>query len=239
MNTMIHVIICDDEEKFIEHMSSMLDQYAAETGMEIKKTVCYDGLDLIEHYPPSADLFFLDIKMRHMDGIKTAQRIREMDERVGIVFVTTLSEYGLMGYQVQAVDYVIKPVSYIRLKDVIDRWDRRRSTLEDKSILICGDGRKDKLYLKDICYVETGTHTVLFHAGGETLEAKRSMKEVERELSPEHFVRCHTSYLVNLLYVKRAEKLELYLITGEILPISQPRRKEFMESLTDYWGDLL
>lgn len=65
------------------------------------------------------------------------------------------------------------------------------------------------------------------------------MKEVEQELKDKGFARCHTSYIVNLFFVKGVRKLEIELITGEIIPISQPKRKEFMERLTEYWGDLL
>ena len=68
---------------------------------------------------------------------------------------------------------------------------------------------------------------------------KRISKEVERELCDKDFVRCHTSYIVNLFYVKGIKKLNIELITGEVIPISQPKRKEFMERLTDYWGDFL
>lgn len=62
---------------------------------------------------------------------------------------------------------------------------------------------------------------------------------MEQALSGKGFARCHTSYIVNLFFVKGVKKLEIELITGEIIPISQPKRKEFMEQLADYWGDFL
>lgn len=65
------------------------------------------------------------------------------------------------------------------------------------------------------------------------------MKEMEQSLSSQGFGRCHSGYLVNMLYIKRVEKLDVILTTGEIIPISQPRRKSFIECLTDYWGDSL
>ena len=63
--------------------------------------------------------------------------------------------------------------------------------------------------------------------------------EMEQELKGQGFARSHSSYLVNLFYVKGVQKLEITLVTGEVLPISQPKRKQFMEELTDYWGDLI
>lgn len=62
---------------------------------------------------------------------------------------------------------------------------------------------------------------------------------MEQELQDKGFVRCHTSYMVNLFYVKGTKKLDIELITGETIPISQPKRKEFMERLADYWGDFI
>lgn len=102
--------------------------------------------------------------------------------------------------------------------------------------MITNDTGKYKVPLKSIRYVETYNRNLMFHTEQENIICYKSMKEVERELCDKDFVRCHTSYIVNLFYVKGIKKLDIELITGEIIPISQPKRKEFMERLTDYWG---
>lgn len=96
-----------------------------------------------------------------------------------------------------------------------------------------------RFFLKSLRYVETFNRNLLFHTEEENIICYKSMKEMEQELSGKGFVRCHTSYLVNLYYVKGVKKLEMELITGEMLPISQPRRKEVMEELAEYWGDFI
>ena len=96
---MLHIAICDDERVFVDHLKELLSQYILETGEEIKTSVFYDGLDLIEKYDPSFDLIFLDIQMKLVDGLRAAERIREKDESVGIIFLTTLAQYGLEGYK--------------------------------------------------------------------------------------------------------------------------------------------
>lgn len=78
-------------------------------------------MDLIEKYDPSIDLIFLDIQMRLLDGLHTAERLRQMDENVGLIFLTTLTQYGLEGYKYQATNYIIKPLKYVRLKAELDR----------------------------------------------------------------------------------------------------------------------
>ena len=100
---MIHIAICDDEKNFVAHLQELLNQYTTETGEEIKVSIYYDGLELIEKYDTTIDLIFLDIQMKHVNGLKTAERIRQIDTKVGIIFLTTLTQYGLEGYKYQAL----------------------------------------------------------------------------------------------------------------------------------------
>lgn len=88
-SAMIHIAICDDERDFVAYLTGLLEKYAAETGEEIRITAYYDGLELTEKYDTTIDLVFLDIQMERMDGLQAAERIRQMDEGVGIIFLTT------------------------------------------------------------------------------------------------------------------------------------------------------
>lgn len=236
---MIHIAICDDEQSFLNHLQELLKQYCDETQAEMKVTVFYDGSELIENYDTTIDLIFLDIQMIHLNGLKTAEKIRQLDTRVSIIFLTTLAQYALEGYQYQATNYIIKPLKYIRLKTELDKFQRRMQREESPSLVICNDTGKYKIFIKNLSYVETFNRNLLFHTQQENIICYKSMKEAEQELSKYGFVRCHTSYIVNLFYVKGVKKLSIELITGEKIPISQPKRKVFMERLTEYWGEVL
>lgn len=236
---MIHIAICDDEKEFVIYLTDLLDRYAAETGEEIKVTAYYDGMELIEKYDTGIDLIFLDIQMRLMDGLRAAEHVRRMDEKVGIIFLTTLTQYGLEGYKYQAANYIIKPMKYVRLKAEMDQWLKRHRKDDSPSMVIANDSGKYKVFLKSLRYVETFNRNLLLHTEQENIICYKSMKEMERKLQDAGFVRCHTSYIVNLFYVKGIKKLDIELVTGEIIPVSQPKRKEFMEQLADYWGDML
>ena len=237
--TMLHIAICDDERGFVQHLAELLNQYSKETGRDIKITAYYDGMELIEKYDTTIDLIFLDIQMRLVNGLRAAERIRQMDENVGIIFLTTLTQYGLEGYKYQAINYIIKPIKYVRLKSELDKFVGRSQKEEIPSLVIANDTGKYKVPLRSIRYIETYNRNLMFHTEQENIICYKSMKEMERELCGKDFVRCHTSYIVNLFYVKGIKKLEIELITGEIIPISQPKRKDFMERLTEYWGDFL
>ena len=236
---MLHVAICDDEKAFVRHLTRLLNQYSEETGRDIRITAFYDGMELIEKYDTTIDLFFLDIQMRLVNGLRAAERVRRMDENVGIIFLTTLAQYGLEGYKYRATDYILKPLKYVRPKSEIHQFIQRSRKEENPSLVISNDTGKYKVPLKSIRYIETYNRNLMFHTEQENIICYKSMKEVERGLCDNDFVRCHTSYIVNLLYVKGIKKLDIELITGETIPISQPRRKQFMERLTDYWGDLV
>lgn len=236
---MLHIAICDDEKTFVEHLEKYIAQYMLETGADIKISHFYDGVHLIEKYDPSFDLIFLDIQMQMMDGLRTAELIRQKDTDVAIIFLTTLSQYGLEGYKYQATNYIIKPLHYGRLKAELDKFIKRQYPKKNPSLIISNDTGKYKVILKQLRYIETANRNLLFHTDTDCMICHRSMKELEKALTGYDFARCHTSYIVNLSYVKGIKKLELTLITGEKIPISQPRRKSFMERLTNYWGDML
>ncbi len=236
---MLHIAICDDEKDFVTYLTDLLNQYAIETGGEIKVSAFYDGMELIESYDTTIDLIFLDIQMKLINGLRTAERIRQIDEKVGIIFLTTLTQCALEGYKYQAANYIIKPIRYVRLKAEMDQWCKRNQKNDSPAIVVVNDSGKYKIFLHTLRYVETFNRNLLLHTDQENIICYKSMKEMEQELVAHGFVRCHTSYIVNLFFVKGVNKLELTLITGEILPISQPKRKQFMEQLAEYWGDLL
>lgn len=236
---MLHIAICDDEQKFVDHLTGLIRQYAAETSEEIKVTPYYDGLELIEKYDPTIDLIFLDIQMKIINGLRTAERVRQMDEKVGIIFLTTLTQYGLEGYKYHAANYIIKPIKYVRLRDELNQFLARSRLDDSPSLVVKNDSGRYKIFLKNLRYIETFNRNLLFHTEQENILCYKSMKEIEQELKGQGFARSHSSYLVNLFYVKGVQKLEIRLITGEVLPISQPKRKQFMEELTEYWGNML
>lgn len=121
----------------------------------------------------------------------------------------------------------------------MDKFLARRQKEPDPFVVIANDTGRHRVALRDLRYIETFNRNLLCHTQEQNLISYRTMKEMEAALGDKGFARCHTSYLVNLFYVKGVHKLELTLITGETLPISQPKRKTFLAQLTDYWGDML
>lgn len=236
---MYHIVICDDEEKFVAELNALLYRYSAEKNLEIRVSSFKNGLELIENYPMDIDLIFLDIQMDRMNGLQAADKIRKKDENVSIIFLTSLAQYALEGYKYNATNYIIKPIKYIRLKSEMDKWLAQNKKKENAYILVENDTGKYKVSLNSLSYIETFNRNLMLYTDSENIISYRKMKDVENELEKHSFVRCHAGFLVNLFFVKRIEKLEIELIDGERIPISQQKRKLVMEKLAQYWGDRL
>lgn len=237
---MFQIAICDDEEIFIHTLKGNLDRYAADTGVEFCYRTYSDGSELLAKYQPDLDLIFMDIKMEKLNGLKTAEEIRKMDSNVGLVFLTSLKQYVWKGYGYSAVNYLLKPVKYTVLKMELDRYFARYQGKEEPYLSFANDSGKYKVLYKNLSCAETNKRNVMLHFDGQEQIVYKTMKEISSLLLQQpQFVCCHKSFVVNLSFVKSLEGLELILSTGKRIPISQPKRKDFMVKLTDYWGNML
>lgn len=235
---MYHIAICDDEVEFVSEMKELLKRYAQETGAEFAILEYKNGQELIRSYDPRTDLIFLDIQMKEMDGLTAAGKIRELDETVSIIFLTALKQYALEGYRYQATNYIVKPIKYVRLKAEMNHW-MESCRHKNPYIVVRNDKGSFKVAVNELRYVETYRRNLLLHTEDGEVVCYKNMKEMEEELAPFGFFRCHAGFLVNLASVKNVEKLNVELTSGETVYVSKPKRKEFMETLAGYWGKRL
>lgn len=237
---MFSMVICDDEQPFIDQLKSLLERYEKESGRSFTYHIFRDGSELLANYQPEYDLIFMDIRMEKLDGLKTAEALRQMDGAVGLMFVTSLPQYVWKGYEFGAFNYLLKPLKYGRLRLELDRFFAHYQGREEPYLSFANDSGKYKVKYKSLRYAETARRNVLLHFDGQEQVIHKNMKWVSARLEARpQFCRCHASFIVNLAYVKSVENMEALLTTGERVPISQPKRKEFMEQLAGYWGDLV
>ena len=131
-------------------------------------------------------------------------------------------------------------MKYGRLKMELDRFFSRYQGREEGYLSFSNDNGKYKVLYKNLRYAETQKRNVLLHFDEQEQVIYKNMKEIASLLEAQRqFARCHVSFIVNMAYVKRVENLEAVLTTGERVPISQPKRKEFMAKLADFLGDML
>ena len=125
----MRVAVVDDEEAMREQLVSYLSRFEAENGLELKAVTFPSGSDLWDRYARDWDIILFDIDMPGMNGIETARKIRQLDEEVTILFITHVAQYAINGYEVDAVDYIIKPIGYydfaLKFKKALRRVNRR------------------------------------------------------------------------------------------------------------------
>lgn len=235
---MIRVAIVEDEEFYAAKLQQFLTQYGKENNVEFNVTVFSDGSEITARYRADYDLLLLDIQMKLMDGLTAAEHIRKTDETVPIIFVSQMAQFAIRGYSVGALDFVLKPVSYIdfsqKLRRALDAVKRN----EKKYISLAVKGGVIRFALADIYYIESLKHYMVIHTEPENITYIGTMKDIENRLDGEPFYRCNNCYLVNLAHVKSVRG-NFVQVGGFSLQISRPRKKDFMRALTDYLGSSL
>ncbi len=173
--------------------------------------------------------------MRFMDGMTAAEKIRQLDNKVIIMFITNMTQYAIRGYQVDALDYMVKPVEYFSFSQKMSKAIERLKTSERRYISITTDNGMKKLDIDEILYVESFGHYLNYETFKGVFQTRGTMKNTEENLEPYGFCRIHKGYLVNIKYVEEIRENNCILGVRQI-PISRVNRKKFMEQLTNYIG---
>ena len=168
-----------------------------------------------------------------MDGMSAAEEIRKVDPDVVLVFITNMPQYAIKGYRVDALDYILKPISYYPFSQTIKRAIGRRNR-SDKSYLILGiKGGKQKVIVDEIRYIEVINHDLFVHTINGTIETKGSMREMTEQLKEKDFFQCNKGYLINLAYVDGMSGNDVR-IGEDSLQVSRAKKKPLLDALNDY-----
>ena len=124
---MITIAIVEDEDSYAEQLKDYINEYQKELGQRFKTIRFSDGDEIVEKYTGEYDIILMDIQMRFMDGMSAAEEIRKLDSEVVIMFITNMTNYAIRGYAVDAMDYVLKPVSYFAFSKKLERAIERLS----------------------------------------------------------------------------------------------------------------
>lgn len=234
---MVRIALVEDDVNYRQELTQYLDRFARESGSHFSVSTFSDGAEITEGYTAGYDIILMDIAMSFMDGMTAAETIRQVDDEVVIIFITNLSQYAMKGYSVNALDYILKPISYYafsqRLQRVLERLKRR----EKRYISIPFKGGMRKLEVSQIAYVEVQDHDLTYHTAGEALTVKGTLSEAEALLGTETFFRCNKCYLVNLDHVDGVDNNSI-LIGSEHIQVSRAKKKALMDALNNYINEV-
>ena len=233
---MIRIAIVDDREDQCALLKRHIERFFTENPETYSITVYQDPEMFLVDYTAQFDFITLDIRMPQMDGMTLAKRIRAIDAAVILVFVTDLASWAAKGYEVEALDFMVKPVKYydfaLKMKRVMAR--HARDGVSDSVVLTTQSGRV-KLSQRDILYVEVMGHAVTYRTRNGDYNYYGTLKEVESYLNPAMFARCNSCYLVNLHHVNSVDQTTC-VVDGHPLRMSQTRKKDFVERLTAFYA---
>jgi len=233
----MRIAVCDDEKEHVNGNTSLIQKWAAKN----ERTVDIDEFSSAEEFlfryseGHPYDLAILDIKMKTMSGIELAKMIRKRDQGLQILFITGTTAHVFEGYEVSALNYLTKPYSPARLERSLDKAHAIFKKKEVESLLVSQEGRLTRLPFPEILYMEIrGHYFEIFTFSMGKYRMKMQMDEMLTLLDKYLFIRCHRSFIVNVMFMASLSRQGIKLKTGQDLPISAPNVQPVTQLFIDY-----
>ena len=184
------------------------------------------------------DMAFLDIMLPNKTGMEAAFELRRQNADIVIIFVTTMAQFAVKGYEVNALDYILKPVTYERFTLKMQKAVEIIKAKSSQFIVVNDPDGIVKISSGEVLYIEVSGHKLTWHTTNGNYSEYGSLSDVETMLKNHNFMRCNSCFLVNPEYIARVNNIEqsVILVNGEELKISQPKRKKFLTELTNWLG---
>ena len=234
---MIEVAIVEDDDAERNRLLTYLKKYAEEKQLPFAFSAYTNAFDFLEE-KKVFDIAFLDIMMPNMTGMEAAEALRRHNRSTVIIFVTTMVQFAIKSYEVDALDYIVKPVSYARLTMKLSKAMQVIASKEGGTVVIHDTHGLVKQSTNDILYIEVSGHKLTYHTQQGVFAENGSLRDLEKMLAAYGFMRCNACYLVNPQHIRQLKTRELLVLlsNGETLKISHARRKSFISELTNWMG---
>ena len=233
---MLRIAIVEDNPADAGKLEEYIDQFCTDNRINYQTEVFESGDDFLRNYTKIWNMILLDIEMPGIDGMETAKKIRELDEETFLVFVTNMAQYAIHGYEVDAFDFVVKPVQYAPFCMKMQKLLNMMKMRQRKYLAVNQANGVSRVFLQEIIYVEVCNHKLFFHTERGEVEGRGSLGQLEKDMEGSTFARCNSGYIVNLRNIKSIEKDTVIMSNGDRLPVSRARKKEFLHQFALYMG---
>ncbi len=226
----INIAIVEDEQSSFERLSTFLECYKLENSLEISITRFETADAFLFDYQQKYQIIFMDIAMPGTNGMEAARKLRKIDQTTLLVFVTTISNMACKGYEVDAIDYIVKPVEYPSFKIKMNRIITKIPQVKKKTIEIKTEDGFSYVQSIDIKYIEVKDHTLLFHTTKGDYKSYGSLKNFAASLADYDFYLCNNCYLVNMSFITGIDGYNIFIGYDSIL-ICHPKKIRFCQSV--------
>ena len=217
---MFNISICDDEQTEINYLTGLIHKWAGLRDISVRVLSYMNAEAFLFAYgdDKKTDILLLDIQMGGMDGVTLAKKIRAVNKEIQIAFITGHMDYISDGYDVEALHYLLKPVTEEKLFSILDRAAKKLSRF-DKALFISHAGETARIPLYEIRFFEVRKNYVTVYINQKVeYTVKKTLNEMEKELDGSFF-RVGRSYIVNLRHIRKITKNEIHLTDGIIIPL--------------------
>lgn len=232
---MINVAIVEDTLKDAETLKDYTRRAVEMVNETCEITVFNNAVDFLDGYRGNFDIVFMDIELPDINGMDAAKKLRLLDESVVLIFVTNMAQFAVGGYAVDAMDFMVKPVSYENVCIKISRAIKKIEGKREEKLVLPGKSGVTVIMIPQIRYVEIMNHRLTFFTTQGTVAAVGSLSKIEEKLAGFNFSRCNNYSLVNLNFVTKVEDYTVWL-DKETLTVSRARKKPFLKDLADFLG---
>ena len=234
---MLLIAVVDDDPRDAQILKDCVEEYCRRSDQAAMVHVFHDGLDLIRS-TENHDIVFLDIQMKKLDGLETARFIRKISRDSVLIFVTNMAQFAIKGYEVDALDFILKPATMASIVYVMDKAMKRLNDGGQALFSLKTADGPISLSANDIIFVEVFDHNLVYHTTRGDYTVRGRLGDVSEKLSPDRFVMCNRSFIVNLRHVSNVTA-EYLLIGDTRISVSKSHRKELMKRFSNYLGDSL
>ncbi len=232
---MFTAAIVEDRNEDASLLQAHLKRFCDETGEDFRATRYDDPASFLAAQAGGFDLVLMDIDLPGMNGMECARRLRETDSGATLIFITNLARYAVHGYEVNALDFIIKPVTYpvfsMKLKRAVNSIRRSREQYLNLNI----KGGLVRIEVSRVYYLEVMRHYITYHTEQGNFVVRETLKAAEEKLTGCHFARASVSHLVNLQHVRLLMNGCIHMADGDIY-LSRSHKQDFMKALADYMG---
>lgn len=232
---MIQICIVEDDENTVRVLKSYIERYAELNEIECLVSDFGCAGDFLKGYDAGTDIVLMDIELPDGNGMEAVKKLRETNSTVMVIFVTNLAQFAIKGYEVNAFDFIIKPVSYYQFSMKLRRAFGCLQALRNRKIWVATRQGKRLVSTNSLIYVEVMKHVITYHTTEGDIVGSGTLKSISSTLEGLPFVLCNRCYLVNLSFVTEVHGSSV-TAGGVNLQISEPRKKAFLQSFNDFLG---